>query len=217
MTFQARDILELEEGSFALEANIFEPFFKANPERRPESNFITSSLWRKYIAYLKLKNNELYVDKMRIPVWPTHNTSLKRSRFVTIADLSNIFFNESEKKLPFFNGLVVLYYYESEKNWQAQWNYLPLEFFTIEKPYKFKILRFEKGKLIESKTCDTEEIIAFKNRQFEEFKKSREYMDMLNKKLEWYNKEENSKHVFDKKIFDIRIYNFILKYTKDFL
>lgn len=216
MTMQSGDILEIEEEKFALEGGIFEPFFKLHPDRRPKRNVISSNLWRKYIAFLNLENDELCVTKMIVPD-SIINEMGNREKFTKIVDLSEIFLKEGENKLPFFDGLIILYYYPSSKYFRAQRRYFPLKFFTNEKPEKYKILEFCKGKLILSKTCNTEEIMAFKNRQFSEFKKSEEYSKMLNGKLEYYAKEENSERVFDRERFENRIFHHILNYTNKIL
>ena len=222
MTMQSGDILEIEGEKFSLEGGIFEPFFRLYPDRRPKQNSISSSLWRKYIAFLKLENNELYVTKMVVPDYKrrtrrtrgTKGTSETTNRTV---DLSEVFLKEEENKLPFFDGLIILYYYPSSKYFRAKRRNFPLEFFTIEKPEKFKILEFEKGKMIKSKICNNEEIIAFKDRQFSKFKKSEEYSNMLNRRLDYYAKEKNSKLFFDRERFDNGIYHHILIYTKKIL
>lgn len=226
MTYQARDTLILEKGIFPLEAGIFEPYFVKNPKKRPKSNVLMSSLHRRYCADLEIRKSELLVSKIKVPVSNPLN-KLNEDRFrnkvknisKTIfkeVDLSTIFDDEERQKLYFFSGFIILYHFKHPLYSAANWQTFPLELQTIEQPYKYEILQFVKGKLVAEKELNKTEIARFKNRQFEKFKKSDSYTEMLAEKLSWHKNNEYADGEFDKEKFDSMIFNYLLKYINSF-
>jgi len=189
MTMQTSDIICIEGDEFLLQAGIFEPFFKLYPERRPKSNTIISSNWRKYIAYLKIQNNELYVHKMIV----------RKTRF------------------DFFSGFIMLYYYQSKEYWYAEWKRFSYKFYSSEQPNKFKLLQFNSGRFVESRTFNLKELTEFKKKQFNKFKKTKDYKNLLNRRLLMYDDLEDSITGFTKEMFDDGVCQRIISCTKEFL
>lgn len=225
MTMQIRDTLRIEGDTFFLEPGILEPFFRKNPEKKPRPNILMSSLHRRYVAHFELQNNELFIYKITIPKGKLEkgkerripNRKRRRVQGYDVVDLSKMFSDENGNKISFFNGFIVLCFYPNRQDWKAQLRSLPHQFFHTEEPEGFKVLCFKEGKLMETKAYDAKEIDTFKDRQFFEFKKSESYKAMLNERLDWYAKEENSKQTFNRERFDEIIYDNIFEYTKEFL
>jgi len=213
---QTSDIICIEGDEFLLQAGIFEPFFKLYPERRPKSNTIISSNWRKYIAYLKIQNNELYVHKMIVR--KTRFDEIGQSiRFDEIVDLSKIFLCKGEERLSFFSGFIMLYYYQSKEYWYAEWKRFSYKFYSSEQPNKFKLLQFNSGRFVESRTFNLKELTEFKKKQFNKFKKTKDYKNLLNRRLLMYDDLEDSITGFTKEMFDDGVCQRIISCTKEFL
>jgi len=61
MTRQANDILYFENQKIYLNDFILEEYFNEFPEKRPENDFISTAMWRGYIAEFEIKDNQLLV------------------------------------------------------------------------------------------------------------------------------------------------------------
>ena len=221
-----RDKINLTQGSFPLESNIFEPYFKKFPEKRPTSNLLLSNLSRRYIAWLELEDSKLKISDIKIPYSeeegeiPINSRRYwgknKLRRKFKSASLDNIFSKKEDYYLSYFNGFIILIFYKSIKYWKAQWNYFTSEEDYFEEPVKFDLLLFKQGTLINSDSLSKKEILEFRDNQFSKFKQTKEYHDLL-VKAQNAQLKNNKRSTFDIENFEHKMKFNILKYTKDFL
>lgn len=61
MTRQAQDILHYNGTEYFLNQEILENYFRKHPEKRPENDFVSSAMWRAYIAEFMIRENQLFV------------------------------------------------------------------------------------------------------------------------------------------------------------
>ncbi|SFO07427.1 hypothetical protein SAMN05421741_11921 [Paenimyroides ummariense] len=61
MTRQADDILYIDNKKIYLNNFILEDYFDEFPEKRPVNNFVSTAMWRGYIAEFEIRDNQLFV------------------------------------------------------------------------------------------------------------------------------------------------------------
>jgi hypothetical protein len=103
-TAQTPDRLVIEGREEPLHANPLEPFFKRHPERRPKSEWISSALWRGYIADFTIEGGMLYVRDIRIE----STEDDRQDRRIWISVIEKVFSEKEERRLTWFTGFLVL-------------------------------------------------------------------------------------------------------------
>lgn len=61
MTTQIPDLLHYKGQIYALTQEILEDYFHQHPEKRPSNSFMSSAMWRCYVAEFELKDDQLFL------------------------------------------------------------------------------------------------------------------------------------------------------------
>src|SRR4029078_9760758 len=99
-TPQRPDILIYEGKQYPIYDEPLEPYFKANPKRRPKYCGGGSSIWRGYVAEMEIVGNELFLTDIKIhTVNPADPNCLKESKLDEVAP------DGKRLKIDWFSGV----------------------------------------------------------------------------------------------------------------
>ena len=171
-TAQKPDRLLFKGQEYNLFTNPLEPYFEKYPDKRPDNKtYQSSTLWRGYIATFKITEDSLFIVKyILVKKWN------KEQGIVEASVLNNIF-NDSKVIVKWFSGLLVI----------PEGKMIKSVLMGYASEYeKYKIFHIDSGIYKSVREYEHAEYIAFKKRQFESFKKTKNYLkqfDNLNKIL----------------------------------
>jgi len=161
-TSQAPDKIIFNNKEYSLLTNPLEAYFKINPEKRPESTFSISSLWRGYVATFEIKNNRLYVSKIEIVNFDKENDAIINSNII-----NDLFPNEADRYLDWYNGILTVCYGEII-------DYVHMGYESTYENYI--LIEITAGNYVKSKELNLKELNSYKKAQFKIFKKTPEYV-----------------------------------------
>ncbi len=163
-TDQNPDIIIFNNKVYPILTNPLEKYFEKNEDKRPKGEgVVTSDLWRGYVATFEIIFNQLFVIDIKIQTW-----NVQSEKIVWKSVINEVFPIIEERKINWFNGLLTLPYGEIIKH-----GYLG-------SPYTYGyyiLIEFEKGKSIKYKNLDFKEYENIKEKQFEAYKKTNEYLE----------------------------------------
>ena len=195
-TSQYPDIITYNGTEYDLNSNPLEPYFDINYVTRPTAS--SSALWRGYVGYFEIIDNELYLTDMKIPGKTIYNNGVSEETWDSIF---KIYFPKQEKvKVDWFSGILVLPHGRIVK-------YVHQAYLTTFSEYW--LLEIENGCFNESRKYNNKEFEKFEKRQFEAFEKTEEY-----KKIVAEIKENNrfEKNDFIKSYISDRIFYYSTKF-----
>jgi hypothetical protein len=180
-------------------SNPLESYFEDNPDKRPqrEDMIVSSALWRGYVATFEITNNELYVIDVEIQI--SHD-SIEKHNFKLISVYNEVFLNSEPTKVDWLNGLLVIPYGEQIK-------YVHMGYGSTYAYYT--LLEIQKGNLIKERNFNYREYEVFKEKQFQAFKKTKEYEERAKELREV---EDN-----DVEFIDSFLKSFVVDYTSKIL
>jgi hypothetical protein len=184
-TAQYPDKIIFEGKEYNLNTNPLEEYFEKNPNKRPKSEITSSALWRGYIATFEIKDNILLLKDIKIPQSAENWKSI----------ISEIFPNQTNIKIDWFSGLLVLPF-------GKRVNYVHMGYGSTFESYY--LLEFENGNFKRKIKLNSEEYEIYREDQFTEFKKTEEY-----KKLVLEIKKEGDSQEF----IDSFLKSFVSSYT----
>lgn len=167
-TAQSPDILYYNGVEYGLSANPLQPYLELNPEVMPRGNVISSANWRGYIATWEIKDKKLYLKDVTV----TFHSDLKgdQDEYKEKSVLRDLFPSGNEVLADWYKGLLVIPLGEMVE-------YVHMGYgSTFE---KYLLIQVENGVVVKEKQFNCEEYKAFRKRQFEEFKKTQEYLDYV--------------------------------------
>jgi hypothetical protein len=164
-TAQAPDYLMYKGEKLRLHVNPLEVLFLEKEELRPETEIISSGNWRGYIATFSIIDRALAVSDITI----SKPDPEKEYGYLRESVLLKIFPNESDRKMDWFSGLLVV-------PLGKQTGYVHLSYASQYE--KYLLIRIKNGLVKESSEMRLEEYMDYKVRQFEKFKLTSEYEDL---------------------------------------
>lgn len=180
----------------SLHSNPMEVYFAKHPEKKPRSEIISSALWRGYVATFEIADGSLLLKDVEIEV-----TNPDREHdFIFKSVIEQIVPAGERLKIDWFNGLLVLPEGKIV-------NYVHMGYGSTYERYT--LLAVEKGVFKSERNFGYKEYEAFKQRQFEAFKKTDEYKELIDKM-----KKDGD---YDPKFADDFLRSFITNYTSNFL
>jgi hypothetical protein len=187
---------------YNLFSNPLETYFEKNPNKRPIRNVggvivQSSSLWRGYLATFEIKDSTLFVKDVQILYSDSSDGNSHVSKWKSV--INEVFHERQEMKANWFSGLLVLSYGKLI-------NYVHMGYASTYENYI--LLEINEGVLKKVKHFNSIEYEKFKERQFQAFKKTKEYK---------MTKKELIKDGKSKKIIDSFLRSFITKYTTKIL
>ena len=196
-TAQYPDLIIYEKDTFALHSNPLEEYFDQYPDKRPKDGIISSALWRGYVATFEVKDGEVYVRDVEIEVWDKES---KRDHDIKWVSVMDQVFPEGGLKISWMNSILILPYGEMV-------DYVHMGYASTYSNYI--LLEVVKGNVNRVKKLDYRAFVEFKEKQFQEFKKTDEY-----KKLVADLKKEGEN---DDAFIESFLKDFVIDYTSKFL
>lgn len=197
VTAQYPDKITYNGTEYNLNSNPLEPYFDKNPENRP--SMVSTALWRGYVGYFEIIENELYLTDMKIPVSYTDDDGNYEQKW---ASIYRMYFPRQKKiKVDWFSGILILPHGKMVE-------YVHQGYASAFS--KYSLLEIENGTFNEARKYNNKEFSKFKKRQFEVFEKTEEYIAIYTKL------KENDEHNDDEFIKSF-ISDFIINYTTKFL
>ena len=197
ITAQYPDKIIYNGKEFNLNSNPLEPYFDKNPENRP--SMVSTALWRGYVGYFEIIENELYLTDMKIPVSYTDKDGSYKQKWRSIYRL--YFPKQKKVKIDWFSGILILPHGKLI-------DYVHQGYASTYS--KYWLLEIENGIFNEARNYNNKEFVKFKKRQFEVFEKTEEY-----KKL--YTELKENDEYNDDKFIKSFISDFVINYTTKFL
>ncbi len=196
-TAQAPDKIIYNGKEYSLYSNPLEPYFEKFPDKRPKSEIMSTALWRGYVATFEVRDNQLFLKDIEIQC---HDTTSKESFSIKWRSVINdVFPDQNNIKIDWFTGILVIPYGELV-------NYVHMGYGSTYENYI--LLEFEQGNLKQDLQMDYKKYEKFKERQFQAFKKTKEY-----KKI----KSDLKKDGYSVEFIDSFLKNYIIDYTSKIL
>ena len=176
-TAQYPDKIVYNNKEYSLLTNPLEKYFEKNEEKRPKGGVISTALWRGYVATFEIVENQLFVKDIQIQIW---NENSDNAEWKSV--ISEVFPETNERKISWFSGLLTLPYGELI-------NYVHMGYGSTYENYI--LIEIIKGTATKSKNLSFKEYENFKEKQFDVYKKSKEYIERHKelKKDEWKQKD----------------------------
>ncbi len=193
-TAQISDRLIYNGKEYAMFTNPMEVYFEKHPDKRPQSDVISTANWRGYVATFEIRGKYMYVKNIDITIYNEEEDSYIRKNV-----LNEIFPEQQEVKVDWMTGLLVLPYGEII-------NYVHMGYASTYEHYI--ILEIKEGKLKKEKKLDYEQYVEFKEKQFQAFKKTEEYKKQ---------KKELKGDDFDDEFIDSFLREFVIDYSSKIL
>ncbi|UUV22563.1 hypothetical protein [Paenimyroides aestuarii] len=193
-TAQYPDRIVFNNKEYSLLTNPLEKYFEKNEDKRPKGGVMSTALWRGYVATFEIIENQLYVKDIKIQIW---NEKSDDTEWKSV--INEVFPKTEDRKIDWFNGLLTLPYGELI-------NYVHMGYGSTYENYI--IIEIEKGKYIKSKDLNFKEYENLKEKQFEAYIKSNEYLE---------RKKELKKDGWKQKDIDGFLRSFVTEYTEKLL
>lgn len=170
-TAQRGDILVLKGKKYSIYTNPLRPFLDRNPGRLPESNIISTSNWRGYVATWEVKNDRLVltdVGMLQSVGKPSRVSPSTEIRSV----MAKMFPEQNEVLADWFTGNIIIPDGELV-------SYVHMGYASTYS--KYIILQVKNGVITRNWTADNAEFIKFRDAQFAAFKKTDKYRNAMEK------------------------------------
>jgi len=196
-TAQIPDEILYNGKTYSLHSNPLESYFEKNPDKRPKGGVVSTALWRGYVATFEIRDSSLYLKDIKIEEWEDGDNN--KSYWKSVLKET---FTENELKLDWYTGLMIIPY-------GKMINYVHMGYGSSYKRYI--LLEIHNGILANEYKFNNKEFIEFKIKQFEAFKKTTKYTEMVNGILK---EDENYGIEFiDSFLFDFAIEYMTLIYS----
>lgn len=199
ITAQYPDKITFKGVEYNLNSNPMELYFEKFPDKRPKSEIMSTALWRGYVAYFKIIDKQLFLTDIKIEV-PDKNSNDDFDT-VRVSAFKQVFPKRKKVKIDWYTGILILPHGKMVE-------YVHMGYASTYS--KYLLLEVDKGNFNEARKYKNKKFLKFKKRQFETFKKTKEY-----KKL--YLELKESKDANDDDSIKSFISHFVINYTTKFL
>jgi hypothetical protein len=184
---------------YLLHTNPLEKYFNQFPEKRPKNGLVSTALWRGYVATFEIKDGGLFLKDIEILV-RKKNSDEKSFETEWKSVLSEVFPDKEKLKLDWFTGLLVLPHGKLVQ-------YVHMGYASTYENYI--LLEISDGEFKRALEFDHKKYTAFKERQFEAFKKTDEYRKLF----EEMSKDKSSSPA----MIESFLKNFVIDYSSKIL
>lgn len=167
VTAQISDKILFKGTEYDLNSNPLEPFFERNPDRRPIGGIVSTALWRGYIAYFEIIDDQLFVTDIKIEVRDENSEDSNRYKWKSAYE--QVFPNTEKTKIDWYNGILIMPLGEMVE-------YVHMGYASTFTDYW--LIEIENGTFNEARKYTNKEFVRFKKRQFEAFEKTTAYKKM---------------------------------------
>ncbi len=180
-TAQYPDKIKYNGIEYDLNSNPLEPYFDKHPDKRP--GMISTALWRGYVGYFEIIDNELYLTDMKIPRFTDGKGNYNEKWF----SIYRRYFPTQEKvRIDWFSGILILPYGKRIKYVHSGYASIYSNYFLLE---------IKEGDFKKDKNYSYKQFLNFKERQFAEFKKTKDYQTRFENLKNSYLDESDTKFI----------------------
>ncbi len=190
-TPQAPDRLLLDGETYRLNTNPLDSYFEEYPDQHPreaedgDNVVMSSGLWRGYIATFEVLENTFRIRDFEV-YRPSDN---REERPQLVSEIDRFFPTTYTRRMDWYSGILVLPTGEVKQ-------YVHLSYASIFDAYI--LLRIEDGRITDRAEMTGEEFVRFKHKQFELFRESDEYLELVSELRD----PEDEEQELDRFIFD---------------
>lgn len=167
-TAQTPDKIIYRGKQYMLHSNPLEAYFEKNPDKRPTSGMTSSALWRGYVATFEIADNALMLKDIEIMVSKkTEDGSFDYDWKSVIADVVP---SGTKLKIDWMTGILVIPHGEIV-------DYVHMGYGSTFENYI--LIEVSNGDFVKAKEIGYKAYAAFRDRQFEAFKKTDEYKKLV--------------------------------------
>lgn len=196
-TAQYPDKILYDGQEYNLHTNPMEPYFAEHPDRKPETGFSMTALWRGYVATFAFKANRLVLEDIGIRIRVERRGGKPPYEWKSI--LSEVLPEGDTLQVDWFTGILVLPYGERVK-------YVHMGYGSTYSNYI--LLEVKNGKLTGQRNLDHDQYVDFKERQFQAYKKTKAYKQQV---------ARLKQHGGSQEFVDSFLRDFVVSYTSEFL
>ncbi|OJJ19476.1 hypothetical protein BKI52_21960 [marine bacterium AO1-C] len=192
-TAQIPDYIIYKGEKYFLHSNPLEKYFAKYPNKRPQSKIRSTGLWRGYKATFKIQDETLLVKDIEIQVQVNGDYKWR-------SVIQKVFPNKASRKLLWYKGILVMPH-------GKMINYVHMGYGSTYE--KYTLLEIKEGKLKRTKRMNYKKYSEFKQKQFEAFKKTKKYQQLV--------KDLQKDGDYGLEFIDSFLKNAIINYTAEFL
>ena len=174
-TAQESDYLLYEGEKHALYTNPLDSYFEQYPEKKPESEVMSTGLWRGYVATFCITNGLLQLNDIEIMTSTKDENG--KSELGRQSVINHVVPKDEVLVIDWFTGILTLPQGEVE-------NYVHMGYGSTYS--KYTLLEIKNGKLGKVRQMDSEEYEIFRAHQYAAFKKTEKYREVI-KEMEDYD------------------------------
>jgi len=182
---------------YSLHTNPMEDYFSKHPDKKPKDGDMSTALWRGYVATFEFRERKLVLKDIEIEV------PVEKEREEYPYEWKSVLYTVVPKgktlQIDWFTGILVLPFGEMI-------NYVHMGYGSTFSNYI--LLEIKEGILTGNREFDYKQCEAFKEKQFQAYKKTIEYK----KQVEEMRKENDSQEFIDS-----FLRSFVVDYTSKFL
>ena len=160
-TAQSPDYVIYKGEKHAIHTNPLSAYFEKNPDKKPEMT--STGCWRGYVATFVVTNETLVLKDIEKEVYDDSKFSRKSIKAEVLGD-------DKIGVIDWFTGILTLPLGEVE-------NYVHMGYGSTYSHYM--LLEIENGKFRKERKLTSDQYKKFRDKQFEEFKKTKEYRDAV--------------------------------------
>jgi len=202
-TAQKADRIIIEGIEYPLFTNPMEEYFIKHPNRKPQSTIMSTALWRGYVATFGFSGDRLYLMdlKIEVPAEPDERTgelevSWNSVKHTVAPDVDTLFIDWFTGILVVPDGELVYYVHMGYGSTYSE----------------YTLLEVKGGTLTGVRRLDHEQYDQFREKQFQEYKKTEGYRQQVDElKADDEGDEWSSEEIDD------FLRSYILEYTSRFL
>ncbi len=185
-TAQMPDKITINNHSYNLYTNPLEAYFASNPQKRPESDVVSSACWRGYVASWEIVDDELVLRKVEVSVT---DPKAKGDEFKTIMEdrIGDIFPGVLKVVAIWYSGTLTIP--EGDLVEYVHMGYAS----TYE---RYIMVAIEKGRVIKQLNFSMKEFEEYRLSQFNAFKKTPEYEKAFEEAKKDLTPEQAEKFLF---------------------
>ncbi|SRR5574344_1338738 len=187
-TAQMPDVLIYNGKEYDLLTNPMEHYFEEHPDLRPQST--SSALWRGYIAYFEIIDNQLILKDIEVERWMENGDNVE-----TVSIYKELFPSEEKIIIDWFTGILPVQDGEMV-------DYVHMGYGSTYSQYI--LFQVDKGIVLDIQSFTDSEYKDYKEEQYKAFQKTDKYQQLL---------KEIKKEKGIKKMGDDFIDNFIRSYS----
>lgn len=171
-TPQMPDILVHNGIKYDLGKFYLESYFEKNPDKKNfiKSEFISTALWRGYVATFEIDNNQLFLTDLEVETHDEDHRLAMKSIF------SEVFPDSKRVKLDYFNGVLWGGANKQQKLYSLDYD-------------NYCIFEIKDGNIVKEKQLIAKEYKQFKKQQINAFEQSNQYKECVQQLKENHSKQ----------------------------